>query len=203
MGIFCSFFTRSCFNPAIVHKTRATTDEYSRGERARSLFLEQALTHVYCPIFHYTVLSKIKRGRTASWRHNSLPLPPPSSPCVCLAAYITFSSIRDLYTPLFCFHTRSGFTLFPYFPLPSSYFHFFLRVWKQKSGSKIYKSNVRNIRTLDSFFFFLFLLRQVNFIRFGRHFISVQYTLAEFSCGGRSFRSSVGLEVVHHQSLAG
>ena len=176
MGIFCSFFTRSCFNPAIVHKTRATTDEYSRGERARSLFLEQALTHVYCPIFHYTVLSKIKRGRTASWRHNSLPPPPPSSPCVCLAAYITFSSIRDLYTPLFCFHTRSGFTLFPYFPLPS-YFHFF--------------------------FFFLFLLRQVNFIRFGRHFISVQYTLAEFSCGGRSFRSSVGLEVVHHQSLAG
>lgn len=75
MGIFCSFFTRSCFNPAIVHKTRATTDEYSRGERARSLFLEQALTHVYCPIFHYTVLSKIKRGRTASWRHNSLPPP--------------------------------------------------------------------------------------------------------------------------------
>ena len=160
MGIFCSFFTRSCFNPAIVHKTRATTDEYSRGERARSLFLEQALTHVYCPIFHYTVLSKIKRGRTASWRHNSLPLPPPSSPCVCLAAYITFSSIRDLYTPLFCFHTRSGFTLFPYFPLPSSYFHFFFffYAYKSKRAVRKYINQMWEIleRWILFFFFFFF-----------------------------------------------
>lgn len=34
----------------------AEIDEYSRGERARSLFLATALTYVYCRIFHYAIV---------------------------------------------------------------------------------------------------------------------------------------------------